>query len=481
MSIPSQQIGWSSQTKLMWQIAKQLERLNGLMSKVTPGSGPVSNEILTLTFDDIANADLMVGSASSLADWNTFFSLPTYGNAFTSVTVAGNSVSLKGGSEIILKPFMFGNSAQGVNLLEVVDTGCVIGCSDGVFSDFGWDAATGCYALTKVHLPSCVMLGDFTFADCTALIDLLIPFDSYESLGTSVFDNCAALPGVISFPNLKVAGVRAFAQCKLVTAFNLPSLTYIPDFLFYACESATSFDLSSSQYMNAFCFQECLSLVSTDDILLGFTVTSIPEGCFYSCSGLVTVNYPDAADIGDSAFSGCTSLTTIDFPVVGYILPNAFSGCTSMLAFDFPLAYQIYEEAFLSCTAATTFNLPNAFTIGESAFRNCTAATTFTLTDVSVIGARCFRSCTSLATLSLPACTTIGDEAFKDCTALASLSIPVCTALGVSITDNLVFTGITGNTIALTVPSALMTCYSGNPDGDIAWLQANNTVTITTV
>jgi hypothetical protein len=40
------------------------------------------------------------------------------------------------------------------------------------------------------------------------------------------------------------------------------------------------------------------------------------------------------------------------------------------------------------------------------------------------------------------------------------------------------FYNISGETITLTVPSALMTCNSGNPDGDIQYLQANNTVTI---
>jgi hypothetical protein len=44
-----------------------------------------------------------------------------------------------------------------------------------------------------------------------------------------------------------------------------------------------------------------------------------------------------------------------------------------------------------------------------------------------------------------------------------------------------VFDGIIGNIITLTVPLALMTCNGGNPDGDIQYLQANNTVTIITV
>jgi hypothetical protein len=53
--------------------------------------------------------------------------------------------------------------------------------------------------------------------------------------------------------------------------------------------------------------------------------------------------------------------------------------------------------------------------------------------------------------------------------------------LGASVLDNNVFATITGNNITLTVPSALMTCNGGNPDGDIQYLQANNTVTIITI
>jgi len=41
-----------------------------------------------------------------------------------------------------------------------------------------------------------------------------------------------------------------------------------------------------------------------------------------------------------------------------------------------------------------------------------------------------------------------------------------------------VFNGITGNTITLTVPAALMTCDGGNPDGDIVYLDNNNTLTV---
>ena len=64
---------------------------------------------------------------------------------------------------------------------------------------------------------------------------------------------------------------------------------------------------------------------------------------------------------------------------------------------------------------------------------------------------------------------------------LTTINLPSCINLGKTVGYDNVFDSILGNTITLTVPSALTTCNSGNPDGDIQYLQANNTVTIVTV
>ena len=38
MAIPSQQIGWSQKSKLLWQISKQLEALTGVMGRNIPAT-----------------------------------------------------------------------------------------------------------------------------------------------------------------------------------------------------------------------------------------------------------------------------------------------------------------------------------------------------------------------------------------------------------------------------------------------------------
>jgi hypothetical protein len=73
---------------------------------------------------------------------------------------------------------------------------------------------------------------------------------------------------------------------------------------------------------------------------------------------------------------------------------------------------------------------------------------------------------------------TIADSVFKTCTALTTSDISSCSSLGSSVGSDGVFNAITGIVISQTVPSVLMTCNGGNPDGDIPYLQANNTETI---
>jgi hypothetical protein len=273
---------------------------------------------LKLTFDDIANANTLVGDAYNVEDWNTFFDLPTYGNPFTSVEVVGNEVRLFGGSDITLRDSLFDLPDDGgIHLIEIIDDAlCVIA---GGFGCFGSNEYIGCPNLTTAILPAIVTLGDYFFPGCTSLT-------------------------TVDLPLLTTAGDHCFYECSSLTTISLPLLT------------------TASSY------------------------------CFYNCTSLTTIDLPLLTSLEFRFFSGCISLTTISLPLV------------------------------------------------------------------TIIDQACFHNCDSLTTIDLPACTDLGGTVGYD----------------------YVFIGINDNTITLTVPSALMTCNGGFPDGDIQYLQANNTVTIIT-
>lgn len=314
----------------------------------TDGGTPPEPQALRLTFDSIENADALVGDASNVNDWNTFFDLPTNGNPYTSVTISDNTVILSGGSNVILtngESYDYGLFANNENIVEVYDNGTVIGFGEGVFYQ--------CINLTSAEFLGVTTIGN----------------DSRYVFATDYYPMNLSY---ISFPNLISAGNRFFAYVSNVIGsvdcvFNLPLLQIA----------------------------------------------------------------------GEACFSACSLITTIDLP----LLTTAGSSC-----FDYN-------------TSLINVNLPNLIT-GD---------------------ANCFYYCPSLVIIDLPLLTTAGSYFFRDCFALTNIDLPSCTDLGGTVADNNVFIGITGNTITLTVPSALMTADAGNPDGDIAYLQANNTVTIVTV
>lgn len=250
-----------------WQEVNAYECCNPTTSTTTTTTTTVALFAFRMLFDDIANANAMVGGDSSVvADWNTFFNLPTNGTPFDSVTVTGNEVVLFGGSNIVLSAYLFGdNDSTGTSLLEVTDTGCVIECADGVFSDFN---SGGCFALSKIHLPNCVTLGNEVFSS-TIVSDLILPFASYTTLGNDLF-----------------------------------SYTPIDDTIINQFVNVTSVGTN--------CFDACLGLIN---IVLPSVIT-LGIQAFANCDNLQSINFANAETIGDECFSSDALLTTILLPSV---------------------------------------------------------------------------------------------------------------------------------------------------------------------
>jgi hypothetical protein len=128
--------------------------------------------------------------------------------------------------------------------------------------------------------------------------------------------------------------------------------------------------------------------------------------------------------------------------------------------------------SFVDCANLEVVELLYTPLIGDATFSVCPALTSVTLSIATSVGTVCFQDSPGLVNISLPMVTTIGNFCFQNCTALTDISIPVCSALGTTTGDNNVFSGITGNTITLTILTATAT------DGDVVTLQANNTVTL---
>ena len=160
MAIGNRQIGWSQEENLLWQISKQLDRMDSILCTgpcPTTTTTTLPPTQLRMLFTDINNVVL---DPTQLNEWNSFFGLPTFGNPFTSLTLIGNEIFLFGGSNITIVDNLF-NSNTNILEIEDVTSNVIIATTGKDFSD-----AT---SLTTVILPAILTISGNCFQLCYSL------------------------------------------------------------------------------------------------------------------------------------------------------------------------------------------------------------------------------------------------------------------------------------------------------------------------
>ena len=167
----------------------------------------------------------------------------------------------------------------------------------------------------------------------------------------------------------------------------------------------------------------------------GFSVTSIGDSAFRSCSSLTSVTIPSSVtSIGVCAFLFCTGLTSVTIPSsVTSIEPEAFRGCSSLTSVTIPSSLtSIGRDAFLGCSSLTSVTIPEGVTsIDTSAFYGCSSLTSFVVDSTnqhysainnllcSKDGKTLVACPRGLTSVTIPSSvTTIGSSAFYNCTNL---------------------------------------------------------------
>jgi len=341
---------------------------------------------LNLLFDDITNANILVGDSSDVNDWNTFFELPTFGTLFSGVTVSGNTVSLLGGLNIQIKPQLF---TDYVPLLKVHDYGEVItGLGEESFG-----GSLGISGLEEVYLPG---------------VTYSLGLDGYSTYGN--FGRCHNLTDAY-LPKLEVLGVNIFSYCDSLTGLTL------------------NFNNITETRFGEFLGTSSLSTLSLPNLTYGGLVSFANMNCDF--------NFPSLVEAYQSFTNNTTS--TFDFPLLETAGSYCFVDCNNVTSFYLPSLITAGDYTFTSCYNNTTFNFPSLTGCGEWCFYDCRSATTFNLQSIINLGP------------------TTGDDNVFD----------------VINTNN--------NQVTITIPSSILTCDGGLPDGDIIYLTGNNPTTIITV
>ena len=164
------------------------------------------------------------------------------------------------------------------------------------------------------------------------------------------------------------------------------SYTYQGKKLYYTITSSNTVEVtyySSDNYFqnNNYVNGDVVIPSSVTNNSTTYSVTSIGEGAFSYCSGLISVTIPNSVtSIGDAAFYGCIGLTSVT-------IPNSVTS--------------IGEAAFYGCSGLTSVTIPNSVTsIGEGAFSGCSGLTSVTIgNSVTSIGDYAFAWCISLTSI----------------------------------------------------------------------------------
>ena len=301
-------------------------------------------------------------------------------------------------------------------------------------TSMGFCVFEGCSNLESVTFEEqsqLTSLSEYTFANCTSLVDIVIP-DSIQIIKSQVFDNCTNLKSIVLGGGLQHIANYAFRECS-----SLTSATFANPYGWFVAttsDATNGIDLSPTDiqntstaatylkatYLTSYWTREDVPLdfeitngeitkytgtatevvipstysLSEDGTVLSgtdYTITGIADGDEYNgaftATNITNITIPDSVtSIGNWAFSDCHSLTSITIPAsVASIGFGAFWCCDKLETLIFEEGSQlerIGSEAFLGCSSLTSITIPASISnIEYGAFSRCSKLVTVIIED----------------------------------------------------------------------------------------------------
>ncbi|GMI31227.1 hypothetical protein TeGR_g10457 [Tetraparma gracilis] len=134
--------------------------------------------------------------------------------------------------------------------------------------------------------------------------------DGVAEIKDSAFLGCTGLSNLTFLKGSAITtiGKRAFEESGVVALWGLEGVRKIGNEAFAHCTNLRTIEGLGCEEMGIYCFTGCSLLQSMKGWPASMTV--IPVGCFFDCTGMTTVDcdLSHVTSIGANAFYGCTSL-----------------------------------------------------------------------------------------------------------------------------------------------------------------------------
>lgn len=163
------------------------------------------------------------------------------------------------------------------------------------------------------------------------------------------------------------------------------------------------------------------------DIVFPETFTTLSDGSFSECKGILTVKFTAPIDvIPSSAFYRCQSLTSVTATQKQVVEESTGDGEVSITINEIPAIIEKFNDyCFYECFALKSVPIGNGTTkIGKESFLSCKALNSVNLSTVTTLNSSAFAKCLTLETVTLPKTLDYDASVFTDCVSLKKFILP---------------------------------------------------------
>ena len=276
-------------------------------------------------------------------------------------------IPINGEDFIVFDPFPASSSGKNfiVSIILPVITQAIINAEDDLIIDDEFNSSeknienakrrsafNSFKNLRKINGDNITFIGNFAFADCTALTEVVFPrvghtltskefqgIDSpIEDIGKYAFLGCTGLKK-IKFNSAAVIGGYAFKDCTSLSEIDFPEVWMIEKNVFEGCKSLVNVFFEEVTEIRDEAFKNCIKLEKAE-----FNVTPVPPGADPNSglpgtgTGISYIDPEDYSHLGSSVI----------------FHPSAFTGCKALEVLNVRNAWNVYfaKDVFANTSAA---------------------------------------------------------------------------------------------------------------------------------